>query len=183
MSVAQFTHENVLVILERLNNMARAITVVFNFVDGKGKRSFTKVRVPNGFAISDYQEFGLFVAQEFLDISTGRITSVSVCVPMDLSTGLFKAVADATADIFEKALWTFQTVLVGFTSKFKLPTWDEQFTIPATDQIDTSDVFVAGFLTAYEAGIVTAGGTIVFTDSRGNQGDTNDIARELHRKS
>lgn len=174
---------NVRVTQEGRCNVALAYSVVFNFMDGKGKESFTKVRVPTTFAIADYIEFAQFVAQEFLDLSTGRITSVSIVVGLDLSTGTFKAVADVLADVFEKALFTFNTVLAGFRSKFKFPTWDESNTIDGTDQIDTSDIAVAAFITAYEAGIVTTGGTINFTDSRENVADSNDIAREIFRKS
>lgn len=174
---------NALAIQERQLNMARAIAVIFTFVDGKGKTSFTKVHVPNGFNIADYIEFGQFVAQEFVDISTGRCTGCSICIPMDLSTGTFKAIADTVADVFEKALFTFNTVLSGFASKFKLPTWDESNTVAGTDQIDTSDIAVAAFVTAYETGISTGGGTVNFTDSRDNIADEHDIGREIFRKS
>jgi hypothetical protein len=37
--------------------MALAVSVRFDFQDQKGKTSFTKVRVPNGFSIAQYTEF------------------------------------------------------------------------------------------------------------------------------
>lgn len=163
--------------------MGLAVSVRFDFIDDKGKRSFTKVRVPTGFTIPQYGEFVLGMAQLLADMSTGRITHASFCIGLDLTTATIKAVASGLSDIAQKGLFGFSTDVAGFRTKTKLPALSETSILSGTDKIDQADADVAAFISAMETGIVVTAGTVSPTDMRGNDIVTTDYARELFRKT
>lgn len=146
--------------------MALAVSLRFSFVDAKGKTSFTKVNVPNGFAISDYIEFGQGIAQLMTNISEGQITGASATFGLDISGAGLKAVASGLADAGQKAFFIFRSAVAGFTKRMFVPTLSELKVSAGSDDIDQADVDVAAFITAMEDGIVVTGGTISPTDSR-----------------
>jgi hypothetical protein len=162
--------------------MALAVSVRFDFQDQKGKTSFTKVRVPNGFSIAQYTEFAQAMGQLFANLSSARVTGASFCVGLDLSGSTIKAVASGISDIAQKALIGFSTIVAGFRTKLKLPAFSETKVISGSDDIDQSDVDVAAFLTAMENGIVVTGGTVSPTDIRENDVVSTDYSREYFRK-
>ena len=101
--------------------MALAVSVRFDFQDAKGKKSFTKVRVPTGFASTNYAAFAAGMAQFMANISTGQITRVSFCVGIDLSGATIKAVPSGLSDIAQKVIVGFSTAVQGLRTKMKLP--------------------------------------------------------------
>lgn len=163
--------------------MALALAIRFDFRDGKNKRSFTKVRVPTGFSISDYIEFAQAMGQLYADASGCIVTGASISIGLDLSTSVIKAVAAFVSDIAQKAFFQFTTALAGFRSKLFLPAIDESLVPVGSDEIDTADPDVAAFVTAMENGIVVSGpATISPCDDRENDITVNEFARELFRK-
>jgi len=162
--------------------MVLAVSVRFDLQDDKGKTSFTKVRVPTGFSISQYGEFAQGMAQLIADLSQCKVTRASFCVGLDLSGASIKPAATAFSDIAQKILVGFSTVLAGFRTKMKIPALDENKVVAGSDALDLADPDVAGFLSAMENGIVTTGGTIQPTDMRLNDISGTDYARELFRK-
>ena len=162
--------------------MGLAISVRFDFVDNKGKPSFTKVRVPLGFTISQYIEFGQGMAQLMANISTGQITRASFCAGLDLSGATIKGTPSGLSDIAQKGLFGFSTSVAGFRTKMKIPAISETKVVAGSDTIDQADVDVAAFITAMENGIVVTGGTISPTDQRENDIVSTDYSRELFRK-
>lgn len=163
--------------------MALAITVRVEFIDDKGKTSFTKVRVPNGFTLSQYGEFGTALAQLLTDISICRVTGGSLTFSIDLSGLGLRTVAGITADIAEKAAFLFNTAITGLRAKLRIPTFRETLVPPGSDAVDLADVDVAAFKTAMESGIVTTGGTISPTDDRENDITGLTTAREVKRRT
>jgi len=163
--------------------MALAVSIRFDFVDAKGKTSFTKVRVPNGFSIVAYGEFAAAMAQLITDLTQSRLTSASFSVAVDLSSATIKATAGVLSDIAQKAMFGFSTAVAGFRTKFKLPALNETKVTAGSDAINQSDVDVAALITAMENGIVVTGGTISPTDQRGNDITSTDYAKELFRKT
>lgn len=162
--------------------MVLAVSLRLDFIDGKGKTSFTKVRIPNGFSISDYGEFGVSMGQLIANLSNGRITNVSFSVGIDLSGATIKAVASGLSDIAQKAFYGFSTAVSGFRTKMKIPALSESKVIVGSDALDQSDADIAAFITAMEVGIVVTGGTIQPTDTRANDIVSTDYARETFRK-
>lgn len=146
--------------------MPLAVSIRFSFVDNKGKTSFTKINVPNGFSIANYIEFGQGMAQLLTNISEGQITGASATFNMDLSGAGLKSVASGLADAGQKAFFIFRSAVTGFTKRMFVPTLSELKVVAGSDDIDQADLDVAAFITAMEDGIVVTGGTISPTDSR-----------------
>lgn len=162
--------------------MPLAVSLRFDFIDDKGKTSFTKVRVPNGFSISDYASCARGIAQTMANISTARISRVSFNVGVDLSSATIKATASGLSDIAQKALIGFSTVVSGFRTKIKLPGFSETKVLAGSDTVDQSDADVAALLSAFESGIAVTGGTVQPTDIRQNDVASTDYAREVFRR-
>lgn len=160
-----------------------AVSVRFDFVDNKGKTSFTKIRVPNGFSISQYTEFAQGMAQLITDLTQSRITRAGFSVGLDLSSSTIKAAPSVFSDIAQKVMFGFSTVLAGFRTKMKLPALNEDKVTAGSDAINQADADVAAFITAMENGIVVTGGTVSPTDLRGNDINGTDYATELFRKT
>lgn len=163
--------------------MAVAVAFRFDFVDAKGKTSFTKINVPNGFSIAQYTEGVQAFAQLLANISTAQMTRASFVVSLDLSSATIKAVASGLSDIAQKALVGFSTVVARLRTKVKLPALSETKVNVGSDTLNQADPDVAAFLSAMENGIVVTGGTISPTDLRENDIATTDYARELFRKT
>lgn len=162
--------------------MVLALSVRFDIVDAKNKASFTKVRIPTGFTISQYSEFVLAMGQLLANINNGKITRASFCVGLDISGATIKAVASGLSDIAQKAFFGFSTAVAGLRTRLKIPAVSETKVVVGSDVLDQSDPDVAAFISAMENGIVVTAGTISPSDDRENDITTTDFARELFRK-
>ena len=164
--------------------MALAVSIRYDFRDDKGKTSHTKIRVPNGFALSDYVQFAQSMGQLISDISAGVITRASICIGIDLSTSTLKAAATAFSDIAQKVFFQFNTALAGFRAKMKIPTLKETLVLPGTDAVDQANVDVAAYIAAMENGIAVSGlATISPSDGRENDIVSTAFVREVFRKT
>lgn len=163
--------------------MALAVSIRFDFVDGKGKPSFTKVNVPNGFSIAQYTEFAQAMAQLITNLTQSRITRAGFSVGLDLSTSTIKAVPNVLSDIAQKVMFGFSTVLAGFRTKMKLPALNEDKVTVGSDALNQADPDVAAFIAAMENGVVVVGGTVSPCDQRENDINNTDYAKELFRKT
>jgi hypothetical protein len=162
--------------------MALAVSIRFDFVDDKGKTSFTKVYVPNGFTIAQYVEFAQGFAQLLANASQAVVTRASVVFSMSLAGATIKATANFVSDIAQKAFFQFRTAVGGFFARMKIPAVKETLVNVGSDSIDVDDLNVAAFITAMENGIVSSGVTIQPVDDRGNDIVDTTIAREVFRK-
>lgn len=162
--------------------MALAVSVRFDMIDAKSKTSFTKVRVPTGFTISQYIEFAQAMAQLITDMSNCTVTRAGITFGIDISGLGLKVAAAVLADVYEKARFQFNTAVAGFKAFFRLPGYDETKSVTGSDAVDQADPDVAALIAAYEDGIVVTGDTISPTDSRGNDITAIQFAREVKRK-
>lgn len=164
--------------------MALAVTVRFDFLDDKGKTSFSKVRVPNGFSLAQYGEFGTAFAQLLANVSNCKITGGSLTFAIDLSGLGLRTVASSLSDVAEKGLFLFNTVVTGLKAKLRIPTLDESQVPSGSDAIDTANVDVAAFIAAMENGIVVpVAVTVQPTDDRTNDISALTQAREIKRRT
>lgn len=161
--------------------MALAVTARFDFIDAKGKTTFTKVRIPTGFALSDYIEAIQGIAQLIANLSTIQMTRASVCFGLSLSGATIKALPSGLSDRNQKGYFQFAS-LPGFNARMKIPALSETKVVAGSDAIDTSDADVAAFVSAMETGVVVTGGTIQPCDARVNDISTLDYAREIFRR-
>lgn len=161
--------------------MARAADINFSFVDDKGKKSTTKVHIPNSFTFAQMIEFAQEAAQVFADVSRATLTEVSISVPIDVvSLGLLKAVASLLSDVAQKMLATFSTTVIGLFSKMFLPTINEDKVVDGSDIFDSSDVAIANFVTAVEDGLDIYGDASVVVNPTSSRGD--DILYVTHMR-
>lgn len=163
--------------------MARATQIIYSFVDDKGKTSSTRVSVPTNLTIADWTTFAIEMGNNLTSLSTGVLTKISICVPVDITVGTtLKAVANAAADVANKVLMIFRTAVAGFKARFNIPTYDEQYSIAGTDKLDSAAINPAAIISIMEAGYTTATPADVnFTDSRGNAYGTFDKGLEKFR--
>ena len=162
--------------------MALAVAVRFDFVDAKGKTSFTRVRIPTGFTISQYSEFVTGMGQFVSNISSCRISGASLTFNIDLSGLSLKGLPSSVADVAQKGYFSFLSAATGFYKRLRLPTFNETKVAANSDDIDTVDADVAAFTNAMANGIVTTGGTIQPQTERGYDLTSLSDAREVFRR-
>jgi len=147
--------------------MAIAVVINFSMVDGDGKPTGTKIRVPTGFAISDYREFAEEAAQILVDISNCQITSASIGVEVDLSGLGLKTVASAVEKVGAKMQGLFATAS-GLIAKWLIPAPLEEKVVSGSDDFDQTDTDVAAWIAANEDGLAVTGGTWLPCNGRGD---------------
>lgn len=162
--------------------MALAVAIRYDFVDEKGKTSFSKIRVPNTFSIAQYTEFGIAMGQFIANMSSCRITGCSATFTIDLSGLGLKSAAASVADVFQKGYFSFNSAATGFFKRLRIPTFSEAKVSAGSDTINTVDADVAAFLGAMNSGIVVTGGTIQPVTERGHDLTSLSEAREVFRR-
>lgn len=163
--------------------MALAVSVRFDFRDEKGKTSFTKIRVPTTFSISQVTQFAAAMGQLISNISQCQITNISTTFTIDLSGLTLKASASAVADIAQKGYFAFTSAVTGFFKRLRIPTFDETKVNAGSDGIDTLDADVSAFVAAMENGIaVTGPATIQPSTERMQDLTALSDAREVFRR-
>lgn len=161
--------------------MAVAFEVIYTAIDDDGDRGTTTVKVPTGFSLSDYGEFGAAMATLIDAMMAGKVESADLCFTADV-TGLLANTADNDSDVEEIGAFQFDTFENRLVS-INVPGLDELKVTAGTDDIDTSDPDVAALLTAVEVGINTAGGTISPCDIGEDDIVSLRTARERFRSS
>jgi hypothetical protein len=162
--------------------MALAVTINFGVLDEKGAKSSTKIRVPNGFSIPQYIEFAQGAAQVLAGISTGQITSASICIGLDISTATIKASVLTGADRFQKAFFQWATAVAGFFARIRLPAFNELYIAAGTDAVDLTAAPIMALDSMMTDGIVVTGGTILPTNEREMDVVTLTTAKQQFRK-
>jgi hypothetical protein len=137
-----------------------AVTVNVTVIDGKGKSSISKVRLPTGFSIAQYSE----------------------AAPLNLSAATIRAAALDFADIAKKALFTVRSSVSGLFARFNIPTYAEANTVTGSDEINTADPDIAAFVAILEDGVNVSGTFIQPCDLRENDLAEVTQAREIFRK-
>jgi hypothetical protein len=140
--------------------MALAVTINIQCADSKGKTSGTKIRIPIGFTIPQYIEFGQAIMQLIANLQVGVITRGSITFGLDLSGLGLKTVANVLSDTAQKGYFSFVSAATGFFKKLRIPTFREDLVAVGSDAIDTTDTDVAAFIAAMENGIAVTGGTV-----------------------
>lgn len=161
--------------------MPIAISIRYEFVDEKGDTSFTKVRVPNGFAIANYQEFAVGMAQLIANVSNARITRAGITLGIDLSGLGLQAVAQVLGQVTHKATFSFNSAVAGLRKILRLPNVNESKVVAGSDALDLADADVVAFSNAMTSGLAVTGGTIQPTNDREDDLTALNYARETFR--
>lgn len=159
-----------------------AVSVNFTILDGKGKSSITKIRIPTGFTVDQYIAFAQAFAQLVANVINGTITDVSISLPISLSGATIRAVAGIIADVAKKAIFIVRSSVVGLFTKFFFPTYNEINTVVGSDDLDDADPDVAALIAIVEDGVNVSGTIVTPRDLRGNPLDTVTETREIFRR-
>lgn len=164
------------------NHMALAVSLRVDFIDNKGKTSFTKFRVPSGRTLSEYTVWALAHLQKLLNISTGRITGASICLGIDTGALGLSTTASSVSNVGVKGAFRFNTSQSGFYAKTNIPALAESKVIAGSDNIDQSDADVIAYMADLTGGVSVTGGTMVFTNGRGHTITSIRTAKERFRR-
>jgi hypothetical protein len=142
--------------------MANAIKVLGSWIDQASKRGTNTMYTPNGLTLAQYIE-GLQAMAILLDNCSGAVLEgLNFTVPVDIS-GLTGNAALSTSDVEEVSQFVFQTT-DGRLVHVNVPGLDDTKTPVGTDDLDQVDTDVAAFISMFEDGLATAGGTITPCD-------------------
>lgn len=157
--------------------------VTISWVDDKEKTTTTKFRILTGYTTAELNTYGFAIAQLFKDISTAKITDVSISVGLDLSLASLKTVATTFADWFTKLFVQARDVSEGVITKYFVPTFDEANISSGSDVANAADAEVIALQTLIEDGLAD-GGIFIHPVTDYNQNvDAVDFMRENFRKS
>jgi hypothetical protein len=146
-----------------------AFYILYSIRDEDGKTSSAEIKVPDSALMSNAVIFASEMAQLIDPLIRGVIVRIGIGFLLDLAgvTGI-KTAALSGADVEEGARFGF--IGGGFPTGLRLPTFDEAYIIPTTDQVDLTDTDVAAFVTAMVSGIDLSGaggtGTLSPTTNR-----------------
>lgn len=106
----------------------------------------------------------------------GGLRKAGFRVEVDVS-GVWGPVAALISDVQEKAEFFIRTA-IGIPSRLNLPTFDENFFVPGTKNVDLADAAVVAFIDFLEDGITAGGGSLEPTDYREADFETVEKATE-----
>lgn len=153
----------------------------FSIYDGKGARSLVKFNMEDGFSIADYTEVAVAMLAIVKGMTDGAVVSAGLC--LNLALGGLDAVGDAlaTSDVEEGARFIYGAGV--YNTAVRIPTFNEGQIVPSTRIVDETAPTVSAFINAMQDGVVTAGGTVEFTDYRGEDIDKLNSAIESFQRS
>lgn len=164
--------------------MAKALQIVYQFKDNKGKRSTTAVNVPVGITLAGAIEFGQDVAILINNLTTCQVVTATISQPVDLSGLGLPASPGATSDIEEKGVFQYETA-GGFKTAVNIPGLSDLLVVDGSDAIDLTEQDVIDWNAMMISGIVpTVYGVLVSPcDTREDDITSLDYARERFRAS
>lgn len=112
--------------------------------DGKGQTATIEYDTPDTAGIITTVELAEEVALAIDVLIGGIVTGISVVTNVDIPSSLEEDV-DADSDVEEGAKFTFRAANGG-DKEMRLPTFDEQFLLAGTKQVDLADSDVDAFV-------------------------------------
>lgn len=151
-----------------------AFVCIFTFKDAKGKTATTEVKVPLTFDLANVIEFVGALAIIYNTLTKGQIVAITIGVAINMAglVGLRTAPL-ADSDVEEKASFGFVTD-AGFPTGFELPTFNEDYLIAGSRDVDLTDPDVIDLTEAILLGISTTPGPVTVTPSDAH-GDDIDL--------
>lgn len=157
------------------------VSLNFTVYDGKKSRSLVKLNMEDGFTIADYSEVATATLALIKGMIDGAVVSVGLCI--DLAVAGLEAIGDAgaTSDVEEGARFIYGAGI--YNTAVRIPTFNEAQIVPNTRVVDETAPTVSAFINAIQDGVATAGGTVQFTDYRGEDIDKLNSAIESFQRS
>lgn len=154
--------------------MMPAFYIIYTVKDAKGKTATTEVKIPVTFDIANIIEFAGALAIIINALIKGQIVAISLVATINMSglSGL-RTSPLADSDVEEKASFGFVSD-AGFDTGLMLPTFNEDFFVTGSRDVDLADAAVIDFTEAMLLGISTSPGPVVVTPSDAH-GDDLDL--------
>ena len=142
--------------------MVKAIEVTPTWRDQAGKTATNTLYVPNGLTLAQMQE-GLEAAAILLDEVSGAVMeNMGYVVDVDIS-GLTGNTALSTSDVEDIGAFQFRTG-DNRPVNCNVPGILDTLSVTGSDALDQADTDIAAFVSMFEDGLATVGGTIQPTD-------------------
>jgi hypothetical protein len=156
--------------------MMPAFYIIYTVKDAKGKTATTEIKIPTTFNITNIVNFAGAMAILINTLIKGQIIAISIVATINMSSIIsIRSAPLADSDVEEKASFGFSTD-AGFDTGLMLPTFNEDFLVSGTRDVDLTDAAVIDFTEAMLLGISTAPGPVVTTPSDAH-GDDLDLFR------
>ena len=119
-------------------------TTVISVKDAKNQTASFEYDTPDTAGIITTTELAGEIAQAAAQMMLGQIVGISIITNIDTSED-FNTPPNANSDVEEGALFTFGAANGG-DKQLRLPTFDEQFLLAGTKQVDLADGDVDAFV-------------------------------------
>lgn len=155
--------------------------VSYTVLDAKGQKSTMQINFPttagNSTNIDTLVDFARTTAPLIDALIRGQIVGVGIGIAVDLAGVTLKASPVATADVEEGGRFQWRTGLNTLT-KFRLPTFDEDFISPGSNAVDIADPDVDAFVDRILEGRTILLSNVSPSDDRGEDITSLDVAVE-----
>lgn len=139
--------------------MALPLYLTYSVQDESGDVATTSVKIPSGFSLAQYTEFGAAFATLVNNVILGKITGAELVLDVDIAALALNLLGGAS-DVEEIGAFRFDTA-EGRRVVVNIPGLDEDTVTPGTDNLNQSNAGILAFIQAMtSAGITTTGGTI-----------------------
>jgi hypothetical protein len=128
-----------------------AFEIVYTIRDEKNKRSLQSVHLPDTVSLTNARSFAQEMALLIDPLIKGKIERIGLGFMVTLPEGL-KADFVAGADVEEGATLIYEASPYLF--RHRLPTFDEQFIVAGTREVDLTDPDVSAFVDAMVDGLL-----------------------------
>jgi len=159
-----------------------ALHVVYTIQDDTGKTSTFRIPFPSNADIGVLQTFAWSTAELVDPLIRGQIVNIGISGSVEFASANVKQAPVTGADVEEGAYFGFGSD-AGYTTGFTVPTWDESFVLPASDEVDLVDADVDAFVDRIIAGQTVGLTNVSPSDSRGSDITEIQTARESFRKT
>lgn len=156
--------------------------VVYTVMDDTGKKSTMRIPFPASTDLGVLQEFAWSTAELIDPLIKGQIVDIGISAGVEFGSASLKSAPIAGADVEEGGYFGFRSV-AGFSSGFTVPTFDEAFVLPASDNIDETDTDVDAFVQRILSGQTVLLTNVSPSDSRGSDIEALETAKESFRST
>lgn len=159
-----------------------SLHVVYTVQDDTGKKSTFRIAFPSATDIAVLQQFAWSTAELIDPLIKGQIVDIGISASVEFGSATLKSAPIAGADVEEGAYFGFMSD-AGFASGFTIPTFDEAFIVPSSDNVDTADTDVDAVVQRVLAGQTVGLTNVSPSDVRGSDLVSLATARESFRST
>lgn len=159
-----------------------SLHVVYTIMDETNKKSTMRIAFPSSTDIGVLQQFAWSTAELIDPFIKGQIVDIGLSASVEFGSANVKLAPILGSDVEDGAYFGWGSV-GGFNTGFTVPTYDEAFTIAASDNVNLVDADVAAFVARVIAGQTVGLVNVSPSDSRGADILAVETARETFRST